>query len=82
MNNTTLEEDFSNFIFSLYGKRPNELPEKQKNDLLYAFMAGVVSTNEKFMKTTEMNESESLLLLDELQNEISSFSEKLKNQIK
>jgi hypothetical protein len=29
-----------------------------------------------------MNESESLLLLDELQNEISSFSEKLKNQIK
>lgn len=77
MNNTTLEEDFSDFIFSLYGLRPSELPEKQKQDLLFAFMAGVVSTNKKFMITTEMEDSEGLKLLDKLQDEIESFSQQL-----
>lgn len=82
MNNQTLEENFSDFIFKLYSKRPHEMPESQLRDIKMAFMAGVVLTNEIYLRTTELPDGEGFVLLDKLQNEIQQYSDFLTESLK
>lgn len=77
MNSKTLQETFSDFIFAVYGKRPNELPPQQARDLEFAFFAGAVACNESYLNATNPDdEQECVQKLDAIQNELNEFVSK------
>lgn len=77
MNNKTFSESFSDFIFTLYKKRPQELPENQVRDLEFAFMAGVVCTNERMMQVDGVETSDAINHLQKIDSEIKVYADKL-----
>lgn len=77
MNNKTFAESFSDFIFSLYNKRPQELPENQVRDLEFAFMAGVVCTNQRIMQVDRLEDSDAFNHLSKIDSEIKVYADKL-----
>lgn len=77
MNNKTFAESFSDFIFTLYKKRPQELPANQLRDLEFAFMAGVVCTNQRIMEVDGLEPSAAINHLSKIDSEIKVYAEKL-----
>lgn len=73
MNNKTLEEQFSDYIFMVYGKRPNELPANQAKDLKFAFFAGCSVINDVYVNATELDEDRAMDVIDNIQNQIKQF---------
>lgn len=73
MNNQTLEEIYSDFIFKVYNKRPSELNPNQERDLRFTFFAGVTACNGKYMEAASMEESKAIEFIDGVQNELNTF---------
>lgn len=81
MNKRSLQQGFIDFIFALYQKTPEELPENQKRDLEFAFMAGAVCTNELNMSILDHTQEESMQIISDLCDELSDYGEKLQKLI-
>lgn len=73
MNQKTLQEIFSDFIFAVYKKRPNELPAEQARDLQFTFFAGAVAVDEAYIEVTEHEDEVAFEKLEAIQNEIKQF---------
>jgi hypothetical protein len=73
MNQRSLEEIFSDFIFSVYGKRPEQMPPNQARDLKFTFYAGCVAVNDTYLDAADHTDQSAFQKLDKLQNEINTF---------
>lgn len=83
MENQTLEEIYSDFIFRVYNKRPSELNPNQERDLRMTFFAGVTACNGKYMEASEMEEPQAIKHIGKTQKEILNFiQESFPNHLK
>ena len=73
MNKKTLQEIFSDFIFAVYKKRPNELPAEQAQDLQFIFFAGALTVQEAYVEATKLEDQEAFKKVEAIDNEIVQF---------
>lgn len=74
MNNQTLEEIFSNYIFQVYKKKPEELPQRQAQDLKFTFYAGCLAMKDKLLVAVQDDDEDICLQkIESAMQELNTF---------